>query len=214
MTDIFDMELEEEEEGVEIDKRIDQSTINNKSNPIKINLNSLSSNSDNKKDEDERENKKSPRIFDKSSPGGSTKLNKEMEKREMNEILGFSYESNFEPLSNKENTRNKERERIERDNNYMRSKMMYFNRINVGRSEIREVTKQRTSPENITCKSAPQSTPIPILYDNSSHSVFDPQIVVNTLSTTFIPPHEMINRSEFSVWEKDRKKVPKKYHFN
>jgi len=109
----------------------------------------------------------------------------------------------------------KSSEKKDRDQNYMRSKMMYFGRLNVGRSEIKPVNVQRTSPESITCKSAPQSTPIPISYEgNSQNCIFDPQLVVNTLSTTFVPPHEMINRSEFSVWEKDRKKIPRKYHFN
>ena len=102
---------------------------------------------------------------------------------------------------------------MENDKNYMKSKMMYFNRLNVGRSQVKEVREpNKLGNDHFPIRSAPQSNPIPIS-DNENNSIFDPQMV-NTISSTFVPPHEMIKRSEFSVWDKDRKKVPKKYNIN
>ena len=156
-------------------------------------------------DEDEEPNEnKSPRIMNGDlSPRGY--LNTMQSKNKNNSCLKAT-QSNTSKESKPKNVS------FQEGDSYMKSKMNYFTKLNVARSEIKEVQTKTVTENSLTCKSAPQSNPIPISLENVGNSIFDPQLVVNTFSSTFIPPHEMTNRSEFSVWEKDRKKIPQKYH--
>ena len=59
-------------------------------------------------------------------------------------------------------------------------------------------------------KSAPQSSmPIPIgLESDSDEDPLDPDVGSLGLSRTFVPPHEIVRHSEFSLWEIKRKPGP------
>jgi hypothetical protein len=91
---------------------------------------------------------------------------------------------------------------IKRETNYMRSKFRYFNKLNIG-------TPAPNSSNPFPIHSAPQSNPIPIQLETNNSNFFDPEWN-NTVNQTFIPPHELVNRSAFSVWDKQRKRLPKK----
>jgi len=132
----------------------------------------------------------------KTSPGGTVNTSKpNMQEIQAEETYGFSVQDSpsvYIPQTHSN---------IKRESNYMRSKFRYFNKLNIGRPPV-------ANPIN----SAPQSNPIPIQLENNHNSDFDSDFN-NTLAQTFIPPHELVNRSAFSVWDKQRKKIPKKKDF-
>ena len=149
-----------------------------------------------KRENEEADHEKNSLSTNKTSPGGKavdithTRITPEQE------TYGFSVEPSPSPHLAPKPSGGKEV-------NYMRSKFRYFNRLNIGRPPA--------SPYPVN--SAPQSNPIPIQLENNLNSDFDSDWKNTIAAHTFIPPHELVNRSAFSVWDKQRRKIPKNKDF-